>query len=333
MPNYLKKDNISPLVRKIQDEIEDGKARLQKAVDVQKTISYWNIGKHISKYISSHKEKAEYSGSIFSRLSKELNISQRTLYLSFQFFKNYPSVSEIVDHLTWGHYKILLTLKSEDDRQKYTKYLFKNRLSTREFFVLIKNEAGYNPAHKGKTLPALRGVPYVYKLKSINDRVFLDLGFKTYYDFSKGRKIKYDEGSLIQSVKSGGYSFVRSKYSDDVLYTYKAHVNKVINGDTLILDIDLGFGIFTSQKIRLNGVNALELYTESGKKARQYLNSKLNGLDFVVIKTYHIAKYSRFTADIYYSGKYDDIESVINKGNFLNQELIDNRLAERYYIH
>ena len=44
------------------------------------------------------------------------------------------------------------------------------------------------------------------------------------------------------------------------MYTYSALVTGVHDGDTITVDIDLGFGIkITNQKIRLVGINAPEL--------------------------------------------------------------------------
>ena len=45
-----------------------------------------------------------------------------------------------------------------------------------------------------------------------------------------------------------------------MLYSYKIHVRRIIDADTIEVDIDLGFGIvMTGQKIRLFGINAPEV--------------------------------------------------------------------------
>lgn len=43
------------------------------------------------------------------------------------------------------------------------------------------------------------------------------------------------------------------------LYTYRARLNRVIDGDTCYLDIDLGMRIFTTISLRIAGVNAPEI--------------------------------------------------------------------------
>jgi endonuclease YncB( thermonuclease family) len=60
------------------------------------------------------------------------------------------------------------------------------------------------------------------------------------------------------------------------------------------------------------------------KKAKEFVQKKLNNVDFIVIKTYRPDKYSRYITDVFYSNEYNDLSSIINNGNFLNQELLEN---------
>lgn len=49
-------------------------------------------------------------------------------------------------------------------------------------------------------------------------------------------------------------------------YTYKARVERIIDGDTLLVSIDLGLDIWlTKQRMRLAHLNAPELPTEAGR--------------------------------------------------------------------
>ena len=44
------------------------------------------------------------------------------------------------------------------------------------------------------------------------------------------------------------------------MYTYKASVTRVVDGDTVIVDIDLGFGVWLrEQSVRLAKINAPEM--------------------------------------------------------------------------
>jgi micrococcal nuclease len=60
------------------------------------------------------------------------------------------------------------------------------------------------------------------------------------------------------------------------MYEYQAIARQAYDGDTIRLDIDLGFGIWRhNEPIRLLGIDAPELGTPLGPAARDYLRDKL----------------------------------------------------------
>jgi endonuclease YncB( thermonuclease family) len=74
------------------------------------------------------------------------------------------------------------------------------------------------------------------------------------------------------------------------MYEYRAQLDRssysggVIDGDTLVLDIDLGWDVWLrGQHCRLLGIDAPERHTDAGKRAKQYLESVLG--DHLVVKT------------------------------------------------
>lgn len=71
------------------------------------------------------------------------------------------------------------------------------------------------------------------------------------------------------------------------MYTYKAKLMRVVDGDTVDAEIDLGFGVFMKQRIRLYGIDTPESRTrdleekERGLAAKARL-SELLGKEFIV---------------------------------------------------
>jgi micrococcal nuclease len=57
------------------------------------------------------------------------------------------------------------------------------------------------------------------------------------------------------------------------MYDYEARLNRVIDGDTYVLDIDLGFHVWTTQHIRLLGIDCPERNTPEGKCAKAFAES------------------------------------------------------------
>lgn len=114
------------------------------------------------------------------------------------------------------------------------------------------------------------------------------------------------------------------------LYWYKAKVVKVIDGDTLDLDIDLGFDIWHSIRVRLFGVDTPETRSsnieekQAGTLAKEYVKKWLdtNGYD-IMIQTFKAKteKYGRILADVYDKGS----------SKCLNTELIAENLAKPYF--
>ena len=47
------------------------------------------------------------------------------------------------------------------------------------------------------------------------------------------------------------------------MYTYKAKLQRVVDGDTIDATIDLGFDIFVKKRIRFAGINAPERWSRN----------------------------------------------------------------------
>tara|TARA_R110002060_G_scaffold49061_2_gene60052 strand:- start:759 stop:1082 length:324 start_codon:yes stop_codon:yes gene_type:complete len=87
------------------------------------------------------------------------------------------------------------------------------------------------------------------------------------------------------------------------LYEYKAQVISVYDGDSITVDIDLGFGIFMKgQKIRLLGIDTPEIRGDErpeGLIARDALRARIVGQS-IIIKTHKDTKgkYGRWLGEV-----------------------------------
>ena len=106
-------------------------------------------------------------------------------------------------------------------------------------------------------------------------------------------------------------------------YVYSAKVVSVYDGDTITIDIDLGFGIvMKKQKVRLFGIDTPEIRgeeREQGLISRDFLREKILDKE-VIIQTIKdkTGKYGRWLGIIY-----------IENTN-INELLITEGYAERY---
>jgi len=99
--------------------------------------------------------------------------------------------------------------------------------------------------------------------------------------------------------------------TDDSFYNYKAKCIKVIDGDTLELEIDLGLNILTRERVRLFGINTHEIFGVKigsdeynlGMKSKTRVEELVSGKEVSVttIKDKK-EKYGRYLAKIYIDG-------------------------------
>ena len=106
------------------------------------------------------------------------------------------------------------------------------------------------------------------------------------------------------------------------MYQYKIKkINKVIDGDTIDIEINLGFGITISHRIRLKDINAAETRTtdlkekEKGLASKEWLKKELSREGEWIIETYKEDKYGRYLGTLYCIGDSVTVnERMLNEG-------------------
>ena len=106
------------------------------------------------------------------------------------------------------------------------------------------------------------------------------------------------------------------------MYQYKIKkITRVVDGDTIDVDIDLGFGITISHRIRLKGINAPETKTldleekNKGIQARLWLEKELSKSGEWIIETTKEDKYGRMLGTLRLVGEPIAVnEKMLNEG-------------------
>ena len=105
------------------------------------------------------------------------------------------------------------------------------------------------------------------------------------------------------------------------MYEYRAFVRKVYDGDTITVDIDLGFDvILKNQKIRLSKINTPEVRgksREEGIKVRNIVRERISN-KWVTIKTTKDkkGKYGRWLGTVYELGIEESLNDwLLNEGH------------------
>ena len=119
------------------------------------------------------------------------------------------------------------------------------------------------------------------------------------------------------------------------MYEYRCKVVKVVDGDTVDVDIDLGFGLWLKkQRIRLYGIDTPESRTRDkvekrfGLKAKDYLTKRLEEGAILKTRLDKRGKFGRILGEfILLEAEGTRYEMPVN----VNQEMVEQHHAVQYH--
>ena len=109
------------------------------------------------------------------------------------------------------------------------------------------------------------------------------------------------------------------------MYKYKAKVERIVDGDTMDVVIDLGFKITTNQRIRLEGINTPETYNvkrdseeyKKGMAAKLFVARRIeaNNYEAIVETNKYTGKYGRYIGIIWLTDSDKSLnDELVKKG-------------------
>lgn len=121
------------------------------------------------------------------------------------------------------------------------------------------------------------------------------------------------------------------------MYTYKVEVTRVVDGDTVDVDVDLGFGmVYKKQRVRMKGIDTPESRTRDleekfyGLLSKQFLKELLKGQEVKLI-SHDKGKFGRIIGDLIIDPFQITEDVITNAGGSVNQMMIDNNHAVPYF--
>jgi predicted nuclease of restriction endonuclease-like (RecB) superfamily len=135
--------------KNIEELIVENEARKRATVLKDNTntlLTYWNIGKLIVEAQGGEK-RAKYGNNLIKEWGEKLsekygkNYGKSNLNKMRKFYITFPIVDALRPQLTWTHYRTLLIIKNENERNYYINLVILNNLSSRELEKEIKNKA------------------------------------------------------------------------------------------------------------------------------------------------------------------------------------------------
>ncbi|PLK45793.1 YhcG family protein [Emticicia sp. TH156] len=109
-----------------------------RSVDHERTMMYWLIGQRIFEEEQQGKDRADYGNYLTKFVAEQLEpeygsgFSKRQIELFRQFYRTFPIANALRSQLGWTHYKMLIRLGSQDQREFYIAEAIKNNWTTRQ---------------------------------------------------------------------------------------------------------------------------------------------------------------------------------------------------------
>ena len=119
------------------------------------------------------------------------------------------------------------------------------------------------------------------------------------------------------------------------MYEYAVKkIVKVVDGDTVDVEIDLGFSLTKKERIRLAGIDTPETRTRDAEEKKKGIECKKRLSDIiedqeneVILKSHGVGKFGRCLGELSYMTEDEEGEYEVN----INQSLVNEKLAEEYF--
>jgi endonuclease YncB( thermonuclease family) len=87
------------------------------------------------------------------------------------------------------------------------------------------------------------------------------------------------------------------------MYEYPVKILSVVDGDTFVAEVDLGFYLRMVHRIRLKRCDAPEFITPQGLACRQFVANEISGATELKIQSHAFDKYGRLLVELFYRDK------------------------------
>ncbi len=319
------------LLIEIQKQIAQAQQNVVQNIARQKVVMAWNVGKIIDEHLSRN-DKTGYGEKLMEKLVQDTAMSDNSLYRMRSFYQSYPKLPKDEKQLNWTHYQTLSGVKKDEERKRLENLVRDNSWTTDDLQTEVKKLKTKKPLRRKKLLKTKlhpeRGQLFFYPLIKLEnaDVTCIDCGFNFFREVENKSK-NLQNVDVIK--KDETYSLKKSDSHPRKFNTYKAYLDRVVDGDTIRVTIDLGFKTFHNKIIRLKGIDSAEIDSEAGKESARALTQILDKIPFLVVKTIKVDIYGRYVADVFFSDKNEiDAQKVADEGIYLNQLLLDRGLVK-----
>ena len=231
----------------------------------------WNIGRLLVE-AQGGESRAKYGNGLIKEWSKDFTekygkgYNQTNLKQFRQFYIIFPISRTLCDQLTWSHYRYIIPIKNENERNYYINLCIKQNLSVRELKQEIKSNSYDRLLDKSKKIEIITNQTENYNIKEhIKNPIIITLN-----EDEQILKEKDLQTTLLAKLKNFfselglGYTFVGNEY--------KIHYgNKNYFIDILLFNVETNSYVVVELKTR-------ELRKEDKSQIEFYMNTIDNTL-------------------------------------------------------
>jgi endonuclease YncB( thermonuclease family) len=344
--SYVPK-SYAELLRCVQQTLFVG----QREIDEAWVRTYHETGRLIVSHILLNR-RADYGAQVFPRLARDTGAGERLLYQCAQFYRYFP-ILHARAKLGWNRCRLLCQVDSEPEREALATAALKHDWPSRELERRIRafnaaadvaepssngdgENGNHSPAPQAELLPPRRGTPGLHPIVDRGDGPSVDLGFKLYRALGSASKLTTSD--IVRLTEDGVRRVEDATRAE--LFTYTATIRRIVDGDTLLVALEVAPGITLEKLLRLRGLDCPETNTAAGRVAKRFVENLVAPGDEVILSTTKPDKYDRSLADVFVRGKAEKLRAeaselrdrtAANGGEvFLNNALLENGHAVRY---
>ena len=302
----------------------------RREIDRAWLLTYHETGRLIHEHLLLNKDRANYGAQVFAKLAADTDTSSRSLHEFVQFYRFFPIVRGRAQ-LGWSHYRLLCQVADPGRRRALLAEAVKRHWPSpqleREVRALAQANAEASDAARDVTPPKLltpkRGTPGLCRVVANGHGLSADLGFATFLDLTARESRGMADGGFLRWEDDRSVAAAPKATKAD-LFTYRAEILKVVDGDTLWVRVGLGRGVAAKHKLRLRDLDCPEMSTPEGKAAKRYVDGLVARTKALTICTTKPDKYDRYLADVFLTLAPSSSSGQAAEEVYLNNALLEN---------
>jgi endonuclease YncB( thermonuclease family) len=286
----------------------------------ERADSHYRMGVRIAAILDPMEQDGRYGRRLIPELCKQLKqkYPEAPGTRVIQYMRKFPRVyrpDQIHPELSWSHYCVLLSIEDDQLRRTIEQQAIDEKLTRSALRQLASMVSQNRSSRQPFPLTPRAGRINVARIvfTGASDSPVLDVGFGVEVSPSGAalRKLKQlPPGAFVQRTSDNRFHPITCEPGER--YCYRGTPVDIIDGDTVKFRLTLTPDISIVERLRLRGIDAMEIDTKEGQRAKRALQRMLKDQTQLTVYTYHHDRYGRYIADL-----------ITKDGTYINRQLVE----------